>query len=44
MKQWFAKLNQEAKERRNLEKTYLYVNPEKLRNKVADHQKKKREA
>ena len=44
MKQWFAKLNQEAKERRNLEKPYLYVKPAKLRKKVADHQKKQREA
>ena len=44
MKQWFAKLHQEAKERRNLEKPYLYVKTEKLRKKVADDQKKQREA
>jgi len=44
VKQWFAKLNEEAKERRNPEKLYLYVKPEKLKKKVADHQKKQREA
>jgi len=44
VKQWFDKLHQEAKERRNLEKPYFYVKPEELRKKVADHQKKQREA
>jgi len=33
-----------VKERRNLEKPYFYVKPEELRKKVADHQKKQREA
>ena len=32
------------KERRNPEKTYFHVKPEELRKKVADHQKKQREA
>jgi len=41
VKQWFAKLNQKAKERRN---PHLYVKPEELRKKVADHQKKQWEA
>jgi len=44
VKQWFAKLNQEAKERWNPEKTYLYVNPEELRKKVMDHQTKQLES
>ena len=37
VKQWFAKMNQEAKEKRNLEKPYFYVKPEELRKKVVDH-------
>jgi len=49
VKQWFAKLNQKAKEWRNPKKPYFYVKPEELkaeelRKKVADHQKKQREA
>jgi len=40
VKQWFAQLNREAKERRNPEKLYLYVKPEKLKKKVTDHQNK----
>jgi len=37
-------LKQERKEWLNLEKLYFYVKPEELRKKVADQQKKKREA
>ena len=44
VKQWFAKLNKEANERRNPEKSYLYVKLEELRKKVVDHQKKHRKA
>jgi len=44
VKQWFTKLNQEAKERQNPEMQYLYVKPKELGKKVVDHQIKQREA
>ena len=37
-------MKQERKEWRNPEKSYFYVKPEELRKKVADQQKKQREA
>ena len=43
VKQFFDKLK-ERKERLNREKPHFYVKPEELRKKVADQQKKQREA
>jgi len=44
VKQFFDKLKEERKKRLNPEKPYFYANLEELRKKVADQQKKQREA
>ena len=44
VKQFFDKFKEERKKRLNPEKPYFYVKPEELRKKVADQQKKQREA
>jgi len=44
VQQFFDKIKEDRKKRLNPEKPYFYVKPSELRQKMADYQKKQREA